>query len=288
MSRKLAVGDSYGLVSLLTLGNTTKPIHLQHPSNKPVTYVDWARHRNSILATSPSGICLWTLQSHKTRTASFFSSHLNFLLDSKDGVVCDARGRLLSQVGANATRKLSITNRPVEEDFAFAKFHAQDSIFHAVIKSSLVLYSYKLSDPGQDIIDKCHASNWCRKIAVFKSPVPAHRITATASANIFYSYLLFFASSNKSLSVLDLNVGDYVWRIDDLEDRSVSAIALNQGSLFCNSVDYSQFATYSSGLGVQVWDLRSDPNTAGPTYSLACNEDTANSSSFSAVSQSLS
>ncbi|KAA3679372.1 uncharacterized protein DEA37_0000937 [Paragonimus westermani] len=104
-----------------------------------------------------------------------------------------------------------------------------------------------------------------------------NRITAISSVNIFYSFvsmatdLLISAGSDRRLSVLDLNAGRVVEETESAHTRNITAITLNQGSMFSSPVEtddplsassgnlsesYSTFATVAPGDCARMWDLR--------------------------------
>ncbi|KAF5404084.1 hypothetical protein PHET_02363 [Paragonimus heterotremus] len=151
----------------------------------------------------------------------------------------------------------------------FAHFHYLDSFVYLVCRNVIRLYSYDLADIT-NMLDKGHATS-LYKLAGNFAINSCNRITAISSVNMFYSYLLISAGSDRRLSVLDLNASRVVKETESAHTRNITAITLNQGSMFSSptetddplsvrsgniSENYSTFATVAPGDCARMWDLR--------------------------------
>ncbi|KAF6780230.1 hypothetical protein AHF37_00261 [Paragonimus kellicotti] len=151
----------------------------------------------------------------------------------------------------------------------FAHFHYLDSFVYLVCRNVIRLYSYNLADIT-NMLDKGHATSLYKLAGNFAINT-CNRITAISSVNIFYSYLLISAGSDRRLSVVDLNTSRVVEETESAHTRNITAITLNQGSMFSSPIDtddplsvssgnisesYSTFATVAPGDCARMWDLR--------------------------------
>ncbi|VDP63237.1 unnamed protein product [Schistosoma curassoni] len=79
--------------------------------------------------------------------------------------------------------------------------------------------------------------------------------------------LLVCAGSDRRLSILDLNCGQFIQEIQSAHTKCITGIALNQGSLYSSFNDsiqntttlgtgYTVYATVAPKDCVQIWDLR--------------------------------
>ncbi|KAF7256290.1 hypothetical protein EG68_06876 [Paragonimus skrjabini miyazakii] len=170
----------------------------------------------------------------------------------------------------------------------FAHFHYLDSFVYLVCRNVIRLYSYDLADIT-NMLDKGHATSLYKLAGTFAIN-SCNRITAISSVNMFYSYLLISAGSDRRLSVLDLNASRIVEETESAHTRNITAITLNQGSMFSNPIEtddplsvssgnisesYSTFATVAPGDCARMWDLRdtthpvlqfSNPDVTTATY----------------------
>lgn len=62
---------------------------------------------------------------------------------------------------------------------------------------------------------------------------------AASTVNAFYSHLVLSACSNKSIDVLDLNVGRSLLRIEDAHESKIHTVAQNQVAASFEVVDMS-------------------------------------------------
>ncbi|VDP90122.1 unnamed protein product [Echinostoma caproni] len=143
-----------------------------------------------------------------------------------------------------------------------------DSFIYLVCRNIIRLYSYKVKSP-KNVLDKGKASCFYKLQGEFPIDTCNH-LTAVSSANIFYSYLIVCAGSDRRLSILDLNTNKVALEIENAHSRNITGIALNQGSAYANTsgfdeqnsfqqastYDYNTYATVAPGDGVRMWDLR--------------------------------
>ncbi|CAH8529508.1 unnamed protein product [Dicrocoelium dendriticum] len=182
------------------------------------------------------------------------------------------RGGLTSVYKKQSGQQTNIVNRTAMRDAAFtdciqfANFHFLDAFVYLVCQNVLRLYSYELADVTNKL-DKGRCTSVYKLVGDFLLN-SCNRITAVASANIFYSYIMLCAGSDRSLSVVDLNTNQIHRKVESAHCRNITAIALNQGSLYCspnggdpdplstNNSGYSTFATVAPKDCVRMWDLR--------------------------------
>ena len=94
---------------------------------------------------------------------------------------------------------------------------------------------------------------------------PAKQVTSMACVNGVQSPLLFAASSDKQLHILDVGTGKFLRQIETSgsHERSISCIALPQPSMYVSMPmeGYNIFATsapgHNSNNAICLWDLRS-------------------------------
>ena len=89
-------------------------------------------------------------------------------------------------------------------------------------------------------------------------------VTSLESVNGILSPLLFAATSNRSLHVLDAVSGSICRTIENSHGRSIHSIALPQPSVYAqlDQASYNVFATAAADNCINIWDLRA------PTVSL--------------------
>ncbi|TNN12159.1 WD repeat-containing protein [Schistosoma japonicum] len=154
---------------------------------------------------------------------------------------------------------------PFEDNITVGNFYYMDSFIYLVCQNIIRLYSYTLSN-NKNILDKGSANNSYKLIGEF--PISTcNQLTSVASINLFYSYLMICAGSDRRLSILDLNCGQIIQEIESAHNRGITGIALNQGSLysgFDNSTGnitslgtgYTTYATVAPKDCINLWDLR--------------------------------
>lgn len=154
---------------------------------------------------------------------------------------------------------------PFEDNISIGNFYYMDSFVYLVSKNIIRLYTYTLSN-NENILKKSCANNSYKLVGEF--PISTcNQLTSVASVNIFYSYLLVCAGSDRRLSILDLNCGQVIQEIQSAHNKCITGIALNQGSLYSSFNDsiqntttlgtgYTVYATVAPKDCVQIWDLR--------------------------------
>ncbi|CAH8501360.1 unnamed protein product [Schistosoma bovis] len=154
---------------------------------------------------------------------------------------------------------------PFEDNISIGNFYYMDSFVYLISKNIIRLYTYTLSN-NENILKKSCANNSYKLVGEF--PISTcNQLTSVASVNIFYSYLLVCAGSDRRLSILDLNCGQVIQEIQSAHTKCITGIALNQGSLYSSFNDsiqntttlgtgYTVYATVAPKDCVQIWDLR--------------------------------
>ncbi|CAH8473472.1 unnamed protein product [Schistosoma turkestanicum] len=159
---------------------------------------------------------------------------------------------------------------PFEDHISIGNFHYMDSFVYLVCQNIIRLYTYTLSN-NENILKKSSANNSYKLVGEF--PITTcNQLTAVASVNLFYSYLMVCAGSDRRLSILDLNCGQIIQEIPSAHNKCITGIALNQGSLYSSfnndsiqntttttttlGTGYTVYATVAPKDCIQIWDLR--------------------------------
>ncbi|KAK4469164.1 hypothetical protein MN116_006567 [Schistosoma mekongi] len=162
-------------------------------------------------------------------------------------------------------KKRTSCHVPFEDNISVGNFYYMDSFIYLVSQNIIRLYSYTLSN-NENILEKSFANNSYRLIGEF--PISTcNQLTSVASINLFYSYLMVCAGSDRRLSILDLNRGQIIQEIQSAHNRGITGIALNQGSLYSGfdnttgntttlGTGYTTYATVAPKDCINLWDLR--------------------------------
>uniref|UniRef100_A0A5K4FD22 WD_REPEATS_REGION domain-containing protein n=1 Tax=Schistosoma mansoni TaxID=6183 RepID=A0A5K4FD22_SCHMA len=165
----------------------------------------------------------------------------------------------------NLKKKTTYRHVPFEDHISIGNFYYMDSFVYLVSKNIIRLYTYTLSN-NENILKKSFANNSYKLVGEF--PISTcNQLTSVASVNLFYSYLLVCAGSDRRLSILDLNYGKVIQEIQSAHNKCITGIALNQGSLYSSFNDsiqntitlgtgYTVYATVAPKDCIQIWDLR--------------------------------
>ncbi|CAH8536488.1 unnamed protein product [Schistosoma rodhaini] len=165
----------------------------------------------------------------------------------------------------NLKKKTTYRHVPFEDNISIGNFYYMDSFVYLVSKNIIRLYTYTLSN-NENILKKSFANNSYKLVGEF--PISTcNQLTSVASVNLFYSYLLVCAGSDRRLSILDLNCGQVIQEIQSAHNKCITGIALNQGSLYSSFNDsiqntttlgtgYTVYATVAPKDCIQIWDLR--------------------------------
>ncbi|KAG5451175.1 WD repeat-containing protein 27, variant 2 [Clonorchis sinensis] len=239
----------------------------------PVLCASWSSDSRLLLTSSADRtVRLWMMSEPvglSRGDASKLSMRLAMVVDSVNGGSTNCYGEPISTQIPKKDKTFGPSSM-FPDCVQFVYFHYLDSFIYAVCRNVIRLFSYELASVT-NVLDKGR-SNSTYKLAGEFTIESCNRLTAVSSANIFYSYLLLCAGSDRQLSVLDLNTNQTVHQLDSAHSRNITAIALNQGSLYSSltntrndslsldpsriSTGYSTFATVAPGDCVRMWDLR--------------------------------
>ncbi|CAI8049424.1 WD repeat-containing protein 27 [Geodia barretti] len=140
-----------------------------------------------------------------------------------------------------------------------AVFYYLDKFLLLSSSNSLHLYKYHIhSQPTDDIKRYLNSSGY--KLVQTLPMEKTQSITCMSCINEFLSHLVVVGGSNKSVDVIDMNVGRSVRYMGDCHTRPPHWAGLNKGSrgVAHPSWAYDLFLTAAPTDGVKLWDLRSD------------------------------
>lgn len=216
---------------------------------------------------------LWTLKTDCDENCTKAPPRTVLIMDSVMGGASNGYGEQTTvRSGSLKNDPESPPSQPFCDSIVCAQFHYVDSFIYLVCRNMIRLYSYKVKYP-KNVLDKGKVTCYYKLRAEF--PIETcNQLTAVSSVNIFYSYLMICAGSDRRLSVLDLNAGRVVLEIEDAHSRNMTGIALNQGSVYSaptqfdsqlpfgqeSTSSYNTYATVAPGDGVRMWDLRDGGN----------------------------
>ncbi|TPP66472.1 WD repeat-containing protein 27 [Fasciola gigantica] len=216
---------------------------------------------------------LWALKTNSEENSPKIPPRTVLIMDSILGGASNGYGEQAGiRSGGLKSNSESSRFQPFSDSIVCAQFHYVDSFIYLVCRNMIRLYSYRVKYP-KNVLDKGKVSSYYKLKGEF--PIgTCNQLTAVSSVNIFYSYLVICAGSDRRLSVLDLNAGRVVLEIDDAHSRNITGIALNQGSVYSSPAQfeehlafeqeptgsYNTYATVAPGDGVRMWDLRDGGN----------------------------
>ncbi|KAM7540310.1 hypothetical protein Aperf_G00000024077 [Anoplocephala perfoliata] len=264
---RVAVAQGNGLCSILRLvhqsncGVRWKEETVLAGHGGIVSNADWSLDGRFVLTTSAD------------RTARIWSTSggiLRLTVSSNRSASANGHGQTITSIAKERSSNIS-------SDFAdhvqFGRFHLEDNFFHLTCRNEIFFFSYKI-DTNANALQKCHTVASYKRVAKFNFD-NCTRLTTVCSTNLFYSYLILAAGSDRSLYVLDINTKNIVRNIPAIHDATVTGIAINQGSIYASFTgesslksgfsdgggntplgSYSLFATAAPGDSVRLWDLR--------------------------------
>ena len=107
-----------------------------------------------------------------------------------------------------------------------AQFFYLDKFLLLASGNKLYLYSHFLDASKNDLQRYKTGSRY--KLVKQYEVEDVQAVVAASAVNSFYSYLALSACSNKSVDVLDLNVGQSLLRIEDAHEARIHTVAQNQ------------------------------------------------------------
>jgi len=162
------------------------------------------------------------------------------------------------------TTNMSSRNRPYTGAVVDASFYYNDRFVSLANGNRAFIYTYSCdgTDAKNDL--KRLQSNGSYRRAHEWSFSEAKSVTALANINSVLSPLLFCATSDRKLHVLDAARGAVVRSIDAPHERAMHCIALPQPSVYAqlDASSYNVFATAAMDNCINIWDMRS-PSVAG-------------------------
>ena len=152
----------------------------------------------------------------------------------------------------------AIRNKPFACPIKQAGFFFQDRLIMITVKNQLLLYSYEITEQEKDSLIKRPSS--CGQYQQVHACVHegCQNITFAVCANSIQSPLLFTATSDRKVVIVDATEGKIVTSFDCLHEKSVHCIALPSPSIYTQlpSDIYNVFATAAIDNTVILWDLR--------------------------------
>ena len=162
------------------------------------------------------------------------------------------------------TNATSSRNRPYSGAIVDASFYYNDRFVSLANGNRAFIYTYSCdgTDAKNDL--KRLQSNGSYRRAHEWSFSDAKSVTALANINSVLSPLLFSATSDRKLHVLDAARGAVVRSIEASHERAIHCIALPQPSVYAqlDASSYNVFATAAMDNCIVIWDIRS-PSVAG-------------------------
>ena len=148
---------------------------------------------------------------------------------------------------------------PFPAELRHAQFYYLDKFVLLSSANKFYLYTHHL-DAAKNDLQRYKTSSRYKLVKEYEVE-DVQSIVSASAVNSFYSHLALSACSNKSVDVLDLNVGSSILRIEDAHEAKIHTVAQNQGSrhsALSSAEAYNLFLTASVGVneGVKLWDLR--------------------------------
>ncbi len=144
-------------------------------------------------------------------------------------------------------------------------FHV-DQFVTITNSNKLYLYKYHIQDMNLDehILNKEATPHKYKQASMYETI--DQYFCAMSCINSFYSHLLFLATSNKNIELIDVNRNKAMRIIKDAHTRPIHTISLFESSQYVpfdyffqmNETHNSPFLTSSLDGSIKMWDLRSD------------------------------
>lgn len=137
-----------------------------------------------------------------------------------------------------------------------AQFYYMDKFLLLTSGNKIYLYKYLIDPTKSDV--KRYVNNSKYKLVKQLDMPSIQQVTALSTINSFYSYIVLCAGSNRSVEVIDMNVGQTVRTTTDVHARPAHVLCQNQGSAYVTHPpeNYDLYLTAAVTDGAKLWDLR--------------------------------
>jgi WD40 repeat protein len=174
----------------------------------------------------------------------------------------------------------SVRNKPFRVAPIHPSFYYNDKFVGMASQNSVFLYRYRTDDNNGSSTNagnnhgnnkaRVSSSNEVKRLQKLTVPVGSYKcvakwhidgsksLTAFACVNSVLSPLLFTATSNKALCLIDVVHGNISRQIENVHEKGVHTIALPQPTMYAqvNQAESNLFLTSGYDNVIQLWDLR--------------------------------
>ncbi|XP_029643507.2 WD repeat-containing protein 27-like [Octopus sinensis] len=225
---KLAVGSINSSVVVLKqplVNNTTS--YLGH--SKSVNSVDWSYNSKWLVTTSDESAAVWEMDK-PVPLMKFTKIKSNFSCDKQTSCFT--------------------------KDIKKAQFYYMDNFILLAASDSFHLYKYHLDSTKEDMQRYITKSKY-KSVGTYQTD--GNCITDLTAINAFYSYVVLCCTTNRSVSVYDMNVGQIIQLITNVHPTVPYCLAMNSGSSYLSLPPNAYDLVLSAALtdSVKLWDLRS-------------------------------
>ncbi|XP_071798693.1 WD repeat-containing protein 27-like [Asterias amurensis] len=192
----------------------------------------------------------WLLTASDDKTARIWSK------SASEPILTLTHTDLMSATGADKTANKG--GNVLLKEVKAAQFYYMDKFLLLISGSTLFLYTYHL-DSSVDDIKRYQSSSRYKLVKSFQL-THGQQITALSAVNGFHSYVVMCAGSDKSLEILDMNVGRSVRILPNAHTRPVHCICQNEGSAYVSHPPsaYDLFTTAAVTDSIKLWDVRTN------------------------------
>ncbi|ESO07617.1 hypothetical protein HELRODRAFT_75787 [Helobdella robusta] len=142
------------------------------------------------------------------------------------------------------------------QSLSHCQFYYVDKFIIIASGNEIVLYSYHIDNIKSDLKRQITNSKY-KQIKTIKMS-EFQNISAFSAVNSFYSYIGLCCGSNKSIAVIDFNVGSVITQKSNTHERCIHTIEQftepNNGS--SSDHQYNLFLTSAASDCIKLWDLR--------------------------------
>ncbi|GAB1606184.1 WD repeat-containing protein 27-like [Argonauta hians] len=226
--KQLAVGSTNGSVVVLE-GPKGYDDRCYVGHDKAVNSVNWSYNNKWLITTSDETAALW--QKEK-------------------------RIPLMRFTYTNGNFSRNKNTDSVVKDIKKAQFYYMDNFILLSASDSFHLYKYYL-DTSVDDSPSYNDKSKYKSIGTFQSD--GNCITDLAAINTFYSYMVLCSTTNRSVSVYDMNVGRNIQLITNVHPTVPYCLAMNSGSSYLSLPPNAYDLVLTAALKdpVKLWDIRS-------------------------------
>ena len=234
--------DGQNLAAALTDG--TAMTVKRSPINKSLIFLG---HKNSVNSVNLSHNGQWLLTASNDKTACIWKADRTNLLMTFEKI-----SRNFDSKHFSVKKK----NECFEKEITTAQFYYMDNFVLLASGRSFYIYNYNI-DRVKDDIKSYLTKNQYKLIQHFQ--IDGNVVTDLTAINCFYSYIVLCCTSDRSLCVYDMNVGQRVLTIEATHPTAPHSIVMNAGSacLSLPASGYDLVMTAATTNGIKLWDLRS-------------------------------